>query len=304
MLNVTLTETPIYIYGLDCQKLAKCIRLGVDFDTSIINGDNKPISFKSNGSVVLDRPTTLNFRLDFQNLTGEPILNAAPTVVFEPSPVGFKPVVIPLAKNISDKVLNQQICAIPLNADEWRPFMNQTINMTVICNANGCTDSATASFTVLPPITLNCSTIVMHDGKPAIPVTVQNNLSNRMVSPTFDAVSKDIKLLPNQQAEININSQKIVWLYLQPMPTSNVAVISLTPKHTNLPTETQTFTLHSAIIPKAPARIPLAAEPIYIRLPDKHPIPINPNDLSANAFLSRSDQGLVFTIDVKDDKFY
>ena len=304
MLNVTLTETPIYIYGLDCQKLAKCIRLGVDFDTSIINGDNKPISFKSNGSVVLDRPTTLNFRLDFQNLTGEPILNAAPTVVFEPSPVGFKPVVIPLAKNISDKVLNQQICAIPLNADEWRPFMNQTINMTVICNANGCTDSATASFTVLPPITLNCSTIVMHDGKPAIPVTVQNNLSNRMVSPTFDAVSKDIKLLPNQQAEININSQKIVWLYLKSMPTSNVAVISLTPKHTNLPTETQTFTLHSAIIPKAPARIPLAAEPIYIRLPDKHPIPINPNDLSANAFLSRSDQGLVFTIDVKDDKFY
>ena len=306
MLDITLTETPIYIYGLDCQKLAKRIRLSVDFDTSIINGDNKPISFKSNGSVVLSRPTTLKFRLDFQNLTGEPILNAAPTVVFEPSPAGFKPVVIPVHKHIPSgkNPLYQQIVEIQLDPEEWRPLMNQTINMTVTCNANGCTDSATASFTVLSPIVLQCSTIVMHDGKPAIPVTIQNNLPNRMVFLTFDAVSQDIELLPNQQAEINFNSQKIVWLYLKSMPTSNVAVISLTPKDMNLPTESQTFTLHSAIIPKAPARIPLAAEPIYIHLPDKHPIPINPNDLSANAFISKSDQGLVFTVDVKDDKFF
>ncbi|MBR5838130.1 MAG: hypothetical protein IKZ84_06255, partial [Victivallales bacterium] len=306
MLDVTLTETPIYIYGIDCVKLAKRIQLAVDFDASIVIGGNKPISVKPNGSVVLNRPTTLNFRLDFQNLTGEPILNAAPTAVFEPSPAGFKPVVIPVAKKISSgkNTLYQQVSEIQLDPDEWRPFMNKTIKMTVTCNANGCTDSATASFTVLPPITLQCSTIAMHDGKPAIPVTIQNNLTNMMVFPTFEAVSKDIELLPDQRAEVGLNSQKIVWLYLKSMPKSPVAVVSLTPKHMNFPTETQTFTLRSAIIPKAPARIPLAAEPIYVPLPDKHPISINPNDLSANAFISRSDKGLIFTVDIKDDKFF
>ncbi|MCR5382375.1 MAG: hypothetical protein K6G44_15430 [Lentisphaeria bacterium] len=305
MLDVTLTETPIYIYGLDCQKLAKRIRLAVDFDASIVIGGTRPMSFKSNGSVVLDTPTTLKFRLDVQNLTGERILNAAPMAVFEPSPAGFKRV-IPVTKKISlgMNTLYQQICEIQLDPEEWRPLMNQTIKMTVTCNANGCTDSATAFFTILPPITLNCSTIVMHDGKPAIPVAVQNNLPDRMVYPTFDAVSKDIELLPNQQAEISINSQKIVWLYLKSMPKSDKAVISLTPKDMKLPTETKTFTLRSAIIPQTPQRIPFAAEPIYIPLPDKKPKPINPNDLSANAFLSKSDKGLVITVDVNDDKFF
>ena len=302
-LDVTLTETPIYIYGMDCQKLAKRIRLAVDFDASVAIG-GQPTSVNSNGSLVLNQPTTLKFKLDIQNLTGAAIQNATPTVVLKPSPIGFKPVVIPLSKTISDKAFYQDICEILLNPEEWRPFMNQTIKMTVTCEGNGCKDSATASFTVRPPIALQCNTITMHDGKPAIPMTVQNNLPEMVVSPTFDAVSKDIKLLPAQQADIGPNSQKIVWLYLKSIPSSNITVISLTPKYMKLPTETQTFTLRSAIIPKAPARAPFAAEPVYIPLPDKRPVAINPNDLSANAFLSKSDKGLVFTIDVNDDKFF
>ena len=127
---------------------------------------------------------------------------------------------------------------------------------------------------------------------------------HQSILPTFDAVSKDIKLLPPKQEDIGPNSQKIIWLPLKSMPKSPTAVISLTPKHGNLPTETQTFTIRNAIIPQAPARIPFAAEPVFVPLPDKQPKPINPRDLNASAFLSGSDKGLVITINVHDDKFF
>ena len=132
MLDVTLTETPIYIYGIDCVKLAQHIKLDVDFDVSHLTGA-QPTSVRPDGTAVLDQP--LKFRLDFQNFSGLAVQDAAATAIFEPSPTGFKPVVIPLSKTIADKALHQQICAIPLNADEWRPFMNTTINMTVTCRA-------------------------------------------------------------------------------------------------------------------------------------------------------------------------
>ena len=291
-LDVTLTETPIYIYGLDCKEVAKCIRMAVDFDTSIVIGGNKPRSAKPNGSVVLYPTTSLRFRLDVQNLTNADIQNATATVVFDPAPANFKPVVIPLSKSFQFKVFRQKICEIPLDAKEWRPFMNKTINMTVTCSGNGCTESVKNTFTIQPPIVLHCSTIAMHGITPAIPVTVQNNLSHQSILPTFDAVS------------IGPNSQKIIWLPLKSMPKSPTAVISLTPKHTDLPTETQTFTIRNAIIPQAPARIPFAAEPVFVPLPDKQPKPINQRDLNASAFLSGSDKGLVITVDVDDDKFF
>ena len=303
-LDVTLTETPIYIYGLDCKEVAKCIRMAVDFDTSIVIGGTKPRSVKPNGSVVLYPTTSLRFRLDVQNLTNADIQNATATVVFDPAPANFKPVVIPLSKSFQFKVFRQKICEIPLDAKEWRPFMNKTINMTVTCSGNGCTESVKNTFTIQPPIVLHCSTIAMHGITPAIPVTVQNNLSHQSILPTFDAVSKDIKLLPPKQEDIGPNSQKIIWLPLKSMPKSPTAVISLTPKHTDLPTETQTFTIRNAIIPQAPARIPFAAEPVFVPLPDKQPKPINPRDLNASAFLSGSDKGLVITVDVDDDKFF
>ncbi len=304
-LEVTLTETPIYIYGLDCDEVAKCIRLAVDFDTSIVIGGNKPISVKPNGSVVLHPMTSLKFRLDIQNLTKADIHNATVTAVFDPAPANFKPVVIPLfSKLIHFKVYYQQMCEIPLDVEEWRPFMNKTINMTVTCSGNGCTESVKNTFTIQPPIILHCSTIAMHDGMPAIPVVVQNNLPHTAIFPTFDVVSKDVQTLPVPKDDIAPLKQKIIWLPLKSMPKSSTAVISLTPKYKNLPTETQTITLRSAIIPQAPQRIPFATEPIFVPLPDKQPKPINPSDLNASAFLSKSDKGLVFTVDVHDDKFF
>ncbi len=285
-LNVTLTETPIYIYGIDCKKLAQHVKLTVSPKTT---------------SVVLGQP--FNFELDIHNLTGAPIKYATAKVFFKPASKDFEPVTIPLTINMPDKTHFITSNSINMKPEEWRPFLNQTIRMTVVCQMDDFMDKAELVFTLRPPIALRCETIIMHDGKPAVPITVQSNLDYNATL-TLGVNSNDLDMHGAFLKMKPANSTETFWLPLKSVQTIHNPHVTLIPQIPNGWFEAQDFILHSAIIPQAPARIPLAAEPIFVPLPDKQPKPINPNDLNASAFLSKTDKGLVFTVDVNDDKFF
>lgn len=286
MLEVTLTETPIYIFGLDCDEVAKHIHLSIESNESSIVFGQK-----------------FNFKINLGNFSGKTLENTEVTIVFEPAPANFKPIIIPLNKTIPDKQHHQKLCEITLNYEQWGGFENENVKMTVSCNADGFADSDSLRLSLQPPIFLKCSTIAMHNGRPAIPVAVQNNL-NHAVFPQFRATSQDIEVLSSEPIELHPHSQKIVWLPLKSIPTSSAAHVSLMPTNMKIMTMEYAFTVRSAIIPQTPQRIPFAAEPVFVPLPDKQPKPINPRDLNASAFLSGSDKGLVITVDVDDDKFF
>ena len=285
-LEVTLTETPIYIYGLDCKKLAQHVKLTVSTKTT---------------SVVLGQP--FNFELDIHNLTGALVKNATATVVFEPASKDFEPITIPLTNNMLDKTHFIKSNSINMKPEEWHPFLNQTIRMAVVCQMDDFTDKAELIFTLRPPIALRCEVIIMHDGKPAVPVTVQSNLDYD-ANLTLGVNSNDLDLHGASLKMIPANSTETLWLPLKTVPTIHYPHMTLRPQIPNCWFETQDVTLRSAIIPQAPERIPFATEPVFIPLPDKQPKSINPSDLNASAFLSKSDKGLVFTVDVHDDKFF
>lgn len=285
-LAITLTEIPVYIYGLDLNNISQHARL--------------ELIQKSSQTLIGD---LITFQVNLTNRIGKTAEKATASYTFNPTPKEFKPITWDLTTNLPNKATFTTLLAAKLDAQNWSELNGKNVELIVTCDVDGITAESKLVFQPSMPIIANANAIIRKNNQLKIPITF-NNTARRRGAIEIEPISEQIKNLKKASFELNGDECQVVYLNIEGNTIPDNPTLTLNAKLSSGWQHTFTSQLANAIIPKAPAKIPLAMKPATFSVPDNNPLPYNTNDLDAKAFVSQSQKGIILEIQVFDDNFF
>ena len=161
-LAITLTETPVYIRGLDVNKLARKLAMELEAGAAgqeVILGDGVVVtpSLVNQSGRVLRRARC---RWTLRDVVADKELAAGAQ--------DYK-----LPKRIKDgEAFTLPAIVLPLADQQWRAYRDRRLSISVSIEATGITTTRSIEFTPREPLYATVDNIVLHEGRPAIPLNI------------------------------------------------------------------------------------------------------------------------------------
>ncbi|MGI5924757.1 MAG: sugar-binding protein [Lentisphaeria bacterium] len=311
-LAITLTETPVYIKGLDINKMARKLVMELTRDPA---GADLAL-----GDSITVTPSLIN-------RSGRALRQAQCRWALLDAASGKELAAGAQDHKLSGRVQNDEpfsLLAIVLSlADQrWQAHCDRRLRLRVSVEAGGVTTNRSLEFTLREPLQASVGNIVLHDGRPAIPLSIHHR-GNTAQRPRITASTPGF-VLGDEAPPLSPGERTTLWLRTDhsvadtaPLTEAEVAV------HIALDSGWQRRTTHTAylgVIPRLAALPTLsgdwsqwqAALPV---LQDKGAdqrrlIALDgfsftgDADLQATARLGWHERGLCIAVMVRDDHFF
>ena len=286
-LDITLDECPVYLTGLDTERLARRL---------VVDAPERPVI----APIGLDG----SFPVTCRNLTGRDAEAVAVTLDVEGLPL--LPATAVLGGRLADG--DALTLDVPLNtsAPAWDAMANRSLRATVTCTVNG--QSTATPMTIIPrrPLVARASgSVRRHDGIRSIPLTLENTTAAPVRAHVTAALDgQPARRLAPADVTVPANGAVTVWLAAADSQASLDGTLLVSVAYGQGQQLRLRQPIRPAAIPAAPAAIPVAAEPRALALPGPREVASEELSLGAAATLSATPQGLRIVVDVTDDVFF
>ncbi|MDD4537482.1 MAG: sugar-binding protein [Lentisphaeria bacterium] len=161
-LAITLTETPVYIRGLDVKKLARKLVMELESDMAgkdVALGDSitvTPLLINQSGRVLRQAQCRWTLR---DGAAGKELATGTQDHK--------------LSGRIKDgEAFSLPAIVLPLVDQQWQAYRDRRLSLSVSVEASGVTTIRSIEFTLREPLQATVGNIVLHEGRPAIPLNI------------------------------------------------------------------------------------------------------------------------------------